>query len=504
MVSDYNPYENESYQQDIYSSQNTQPEAAESTAQASQIPPTAQISSPEQSAPSQASPSQATPAQAAPQYNPYMGYSAMPVNPAPQPKEKKKKSGIGKIVAVAICCSLLGGIVGAGGALFGASLIKEDDGEILPPVESSEMFESTRKHTALNVSSVEPGEAMSAAEVYAQNVNSTVGITTQVTTNYFGYQTTSPASGSGFILTEDGYIVTNHHVIDDAQSVKVTTYDGTEYDAVIVGSDESNDIAVLKIDAKDLSPVVLGNSDSLNVGDEVIAIGNPLGELTFSLTKGWVSALDREITLSGGVTMNLIQTDCAINAGNSGGPLFNIYGEVIGVTNAKYSSNSLTEASIDNIGFAIPIDSVKRIINEIVENGYVSKPYIGVTIETVSEDMVNLGIPAGAIIRSVTEGSPADTAGLKENDIVVSVNGNDISSSDELKDAVSASSSGDVLKTKVYRRGETIEIDITVGEQETNDSAPQPETPQQSGGDDSRGGWDWDFDFGDLPFGNWF
>ena len=366
------------------------------------------------------------------------------------------------------------------------------------------MFESTRKHTALNVSSVEPGEAMSAAEVYAQNVNSTVGITTQVTTNYFGYQTTSPASGSGFILTEDGYIVTNHHVIDDAQSVKVTTYDGTEYDAVIVGSDESNDIAVLKIDAKDLSPVVLGNSDSLNVGDEVIAIGNPLGELTFSLTKGWVSALDREITLSGGVTMNLIQTDCAINAGNSGGPLFNIYGEVIGVTNAKYSSNSLTEASIDNIGFAIPIDSVKRIINEIVENGYVSKPYIGVTIETVSEDMVNLGIPAGAIIRSVTEGAPADTAGLKENDIVVSVNGNDISSSDELKDAVSASSSGDVLKTKVYRRGETIEIDITVGEQETNDSAPQPETPQQSGGDDSRGGWDWDFDFGDLPFGNWF
>lgn len=431
--------------------------------------------------------------------NPQTGYAAPQYIPE---TPKKKKSGIGKIVAVALCCSLLGGAVGAGGTLLGTSLLKNDQPAAV--IQDSTVYESDRTHTALSVSNVKTGEEMTAAEVYAANVNSTVGITTQITTNYFGYQSTSPASGSGFILTSDGYIITNHHVIEDATSVKVTTYDGTEYSAVIIGSDESNDIAVLKIDATGLTPVILGSSDNINVGDEVIAIGNPLGELTFSLTKGWISALNREITLSGGVTMNLIQTDCAINAGNSGGPLFNIYGEVVGITNAKYSSNGLTEASIDNIGFAIPIDSVKNIISQIIEKGYVAKPYIGVTIESVSEDMTSFGIPKGVIIRSVTKDGPADKAGLKENDIVTEINGKAIETHTELKSVVSASSSGDVLKMKVYRQGKEMEIDITVGEQETNDSQPAEEQPDEQQESGQNGGNFFGFDFGEFPFGNWF
>ena len=175
-----------------------------------------------------------------------------------------------------------------------------------------------------------------------------------------GFQTTAAASGSGFILTDNGYVLTNYHVIEDASSITVTMYDGSSYDAALVGYDESNDIAVLKIEAEGLTPVVLGDSDHLNVGDSVVAIETPWESLPFSLTSGAVSALDREITLSNGVTMDLIQTDCAINSGNSGGALFNLYGEVIGITNAKYSgSGSSSEASIDNIGFAIPINHVR-------------------------------------------------------------------------------------------------------------------------------------------------
>lgn len=153
--------------------------------------------------------------------------------------------------------------------------------------------------------------------------------------------------------------------------------------------------------------MVLGDSDNLNVGDPVVAIGNPLGELTFSLTSGAVSALDREITLSSSLTMNLIQTDCAINSGNSGGALFNLYGEVVGITNAKYSgSGSSSEASIDNIGFAIPINQVRSIVESIIENGYIVKPYIGVTVGNVSDEMQSYGLPQGAAVRSVTEDGP--------------------------------------------------------------------------------------------------
>ena len=389
--------------------------------------------------------------------------------PSPQRDGNRKKS---VFIAVGLVLAVLMGFLGSviGNAVTGNG--------------HTTMLEGNRPSSVIDLATVDTSKLMTASEVYAANVNSTVGITTSVTTNFWGFQTTSAASGSGFILTADGYILTNFHVIESSSSISVTLYDGTSYDAVLVGYDESNDIAVLKIDASDLSPVVLGDSDNLNVGDDVIAIGNPLGELTFSLTAGAVSALDREITLSSGVMMNLIQTDCAINSGNSGGALFNLYGEVIGITNAKYSSSG-TEASIDNIGFAIPINHIRSIVDSIIEKGYISKPYIGVSVGDVSEETMGYGLPAGAAVKSVVEDSPAEKAGIKVNDIITAVNGNEITGRSELSETISSCAVGDKLTLTVYRQGETLSIDVTVGEQtksalESDNSGGQ--SNQQQGG----------------------
>lgn len=433
-------------------------------------------------------------------------FAAQPQPSAPVPEQKKKSGKAGKIVALLLACALVGG-----GSGFGAAALMQKNAAAQPQSttqassDASVMLEGKRQAAALQVASVDTGKVLTPSEVYAQNVNSTVGITTSITTNYFGYQTTSAAAGSGFILTQDGYILTNYHVVEGSNSIKVTTYDGTSYDAQLIGYDESNDIAVLKIDASDLTPVVLGDSDTLNVGDSVVAIGNPLGELTFSLTTGVVSALDRPVTLSTGTTMNLIQTDCAINSGNSGGALFNLYGEVIGITNAKYSSSgSSSEASIDNIGFAIPIDQVRSIFESIITNGYIVKPYIGVTVSDVSSESQSYGLPQGAAVRSVTENGPAAEAGLQENDIITAANGETITSSNDLVKLVKAASAGDTLELTVYRQGQTTTLTLTVGEQKT-DALPAQNTDQNQqsqqgyydgGQSDNQFGGSWPFGFG--------
>ena len=417
---------------------------------------------------------------------PYPVNNALNAQPAQPVKAKNSKL---RLAALAISFSLLGGALGTGGTFaalraFGnnsgtASATKTNGTTVIKTADDS------GKSVAMQTVKTN-GTQLTASQVYQNNVNSTVGITTEITTNYFGYKTTAAASGSGFIITDDGYIVTNHHVIEGANSVKVTLYDNTQYDAEIVGSDESNDIAVLKIDASGLTPVTLGDSEALSVGDNVVAIGNPLGELTFTLTSGIVSAKDRSITTSNSVMMNLIQTDCAINSGNSGGALFNMYGEVVGVTNAKYSSNSSTEASIDNIGFAIPINNVKDIVTSIIENGYVVKPYIGVSVETVSSDMKSYGIPEGAVVRVVNEDSPAEKAGLKENDIITKADDEDITSSNDLVSKIKKASKGDKIKLTVYRQGEEKTIELTVDEtkqdtakKEEEEEEEQPEQDEQ-------------------------
>ncbi|MBP3588030.1 MAG: trypsin-like peptidase domain-containing protein [Clostridia bacterium] len=413
-----------------------------------------------------------------------------PVYPTYEPyhqspkKERKKKTGL-KIVALALCCSLLGGIVGAGGVVLAQNLLSPEEAK----PASTTILVGDREVQPVDLAQIDTGKILTPAEVYAQNVNSTVGITTSITTNFWGYTTTSAASGSGFILTEDGYILTNHHVIEGSNSITVTLYDGTTYDAQLIGYDESLDTAVLKVEAEGLVPVVLGNSDNLNVGDSVIAIGNPLGELTFSLTAGAVSALDREVTLST-TTMDLIQTDCAINSGNSGGALFNLYGEVIGITNAKYSSSSMSEASIDNIGFAIPINDAMNVVRSIIEHGYIAKPYIGVSIMDVSAETQSYGLPQGAAVKEIVEGSPAEAAGLQLNDIITKADDTEISGSNDLVDYIGARAVGDTVKLTVYRQGQTMEITLEIGEQiksalanedaENAESQAQP-LPQQGG-----------------------
>ena len=403
--------------------------------------------------------------------------SASQQAPQPEPAPQKKSGKAGKVVALLLACALVGGGSGWGAAALASK--NSGSAAAAPAAASSDasvMLEGQRQTAALQVASVDTSKLLTASEVYAQNVNSTVGITTSITTNYFGYQTTGAAAGSGFILTADGYILTNYHVVESSDSIKVTTYDGTSYDAQLIGYDESNDIAVLKIDATDLTPVVLGDSDTLNVGDSVVAIGNPLGELTFSLTAGAISALDRPVTLSSGTTMNLMQTDCAINSGNSGGALFNMYGEVIGITNAKYSSSSSSsEASIDNIGFAIPINQVRSIVESIIQNGYIVKPYIGVSVSDVSSESQSYGLPQGAAVRSVVENSPAAEAGLQENDIITAANGDAITGSNDLVKLVKAASTGDTLELTVYRQGQTITVTLTVGEQK-QDALPAQTT----------------------------
>ena len=307
---------------------------------------------------------------------------------------------------------------------------------------------------------------LSPADLYEQNVNSTVGITISgETSSRYGYGYTYQASGSGFIITSDGYILTNYHVISGSKTVTVATYDHNTYDAKVIGYDASNDIAVIKIDAENLTPVTLGDSDTLRVGESVYAIGNPLGELTFSLTGGIVSALSRNVQTEAGTSMSLIQTDCAINSGNSGGALFNTRGEVIGITNAKYSSSGMgSEAKIDNIGFAIPINSVKRIVTSIIENGYVLKPYIGITVSPLSEETANItGIKAGAVVQDVTEDAPADKAGLKSHDVIVKVGDTDINDSNDLVQVISKSDPGDVLTFHIYRQGQEITLDVEIG-----------------------------------------
>lgn len=382
---------------------------------------------------------------------------SMPIFPA------KEKSGKWRFPVSALCFALAGSVLGSVITTLLYPRIRSEGSEIQSKPEISYILES-RRESVLEILPAEETQLQTPAQVYAANVNSTVGITTAITTNFWGYQTTSAASGSGFIISPDGYILTNYHVIEDSDSISVSLYDGTVYDAQLIGYDESNDIAVLKVEAEALIPVILGDSDILNVGDSVVAIGNPLGELTFSLTAGTVSAKDRKVTLSRTVTMDLIQTDCAINSGNSGGALFNLYGEVIGITNAKYSGSSASQASIDNIGFAIPINNAMHIAESIIEKGYVSKPYVGVMVSDVSPEIQLYGIPKGAAVQSVAEDGPAARAGLQPGDIVTKVNGSNIIGSADLVDAVTRSRPNDSLVLTVFRQGQTLEVTVIIEE----------------------------------------
>ena len=286
----------------------------------------------------------------APQAGPAPEHQNGPQQPVQEMKPVKKNRVGMKLTALALCCALLGGAVG-GGIVWGVSNSGEED--------STTINVSDRTVSQVAVNKVDGQTEMSDAEVYAANVNSVVSINVTGTsgTNWFGQPVQTASAGSGFILTSDGYIVTNYHVVGDAQTIQVTLYSGDTYDAQYVGGDEDYDIAVIKIEATGLQAVTLGDSEELNVGDHVLAIGNPLGELTFSMSGGMVSSVNRTINVDG-TPFNMIQTDTSINPGNSGGPLLNSYGEVVGIVSAKYSSTGSNGETAEGLGFAIPINDV--------------------------------------------------------------------------------------------------------------------------------------------------
>ena len=425
-----------------------------------------------------------------------------PVHEEPEPPKPRKKKG-GKLVALCLVCAIVGGIAGGAGVAAATGSFSKDQ---------STIYEGTRPTTVVDVSNVTGKEPLTAPEIYATYVGSTVGITTEiVTTNGWGQPVSQAAAGSGFVITEDGYILTNYHVIEDADSIQVSFVDGTTYDATLVGGESENDIAVLKIDATGLTPVIIGDSDNVKVGEQVVAIGNPLGELTFSMTSGIVSAKDRSITMENGEVMNMIQTDTAINSGNSGGPLFDMYGQVIGITSAKLSGSSSSSATIEGLGFAIPINDIKEMVTDIMENGYVTgKPYMGITVSTVPESISErYGMSQGALVESVDESSCAAKAGLEKGDIITAMDGKTVISSAELVEAKKNYKAGDTVTLEVERNGEKLELTLTFDEDTPERRAAQEEAQaeqeqeeqqsEQSSGS-SSGSYFWPF--GDLS--PWF
>lgn len=382
-----------------------------------------------------------------------------------KPPKKPRNKGVWKVVALCLVCALIGGLA--------HPVYQSITGK-----DGTTIYTGDREPTKVDTVAVDTSQELTTAEIYAKYVSSCVGITVDiVSTNIFGQTVTSAAAGSGFVITEDGYILTNYHVIDGANSIKVTFSDGQEYTATYVGGQEKNDIAVIKVDATGLTPVVIGKSSDMLVGEQVTTIGNPLGELTFSETTGIISALDRTITMSDGTQMNMIQTDCAINSGNSGGPLFNSHGEVIGIVSAKYSSSSSSSsASVEGLGFAIPMDDVADMVSDLVANGYVTgQPLMGISVGDVEESAQSYGVPAGAIVRVVTSGLCGEKAGLQAGDIITKIDDTEVTCGNDLITAKNNYKPGDTVTLTVYRSGETLTLELTLEESTPEKEAMQDE-----------------------------
>ena len=304
-------------------------------------------------------------------------------------------------------------------------------------------------------------DALSLQDIYSTVIDSVVSISSMTSSG--------TSSGTGIIMSPDGYVITNHHVITGALVISVLTNDNQEYEAALVGSDEMSDLAVLKIDARGLQAAEFGDSSKLRVGDSVVAIGDPLGvQLRGTMTNGIISAINRDLTV-GDRTMTLIQTNAALNNGNSGGPLINCYGQVIGINTVKMSSYYTATASVEGLGFAIPISVAKPIIDELIENGYVAgRPAIGISGDSLpSYYRTYYRLPDGVYVTSVNEGSDAKAKGIREGDIVTAINGEKICSIDELNTVKNQYAAGDEVTLTVYRSGTYYEVTVTLVDQAT-------------------------------------
>ena len=327
-----------------------------------------------------------------------------------------------------------------------------------PSETQAPVTETTRSEpTTIQTNTTVSGDALSVPTIYSENVDSVVSIVVSGVTTNGWQQYPFSASGSGFIISEDGYIITCLHVVEGASEFKVSLFDGTEYNAEYIGGDKLYDVAVLKIDAEGLRGVAIGDSANLTVGEDAIVIGNPLS-LTFSVTKGIISATDRIIDVDENETISVFQLDAAVNSGNSGGPVFNSRGEVIGLVDAKYAAEG-----VEGLGFAVPINQVMDVAEDLISYGYVTgRPYFGISASTAR---VARGYAVdGARVESVDPNSCSATAGLKEGDIIIAIDGREITSASDLITEKNNFKAGDTAELTVWRMGESLTLSITFDE----------------------------------------
>lgn len=353
---------------------------------------------------------------------------------------------------------LLSAVLGTSGGALGAYLVTSNN------VSSKQVivYQDTNGVTTSNTSNT-ANSGLSIKEIAAKASPSVVEINIEgQTTGYgfFGGTYTTQAAGSGVIISKDGYIITNNHIVEGATSITVKTSDGTEYAATLVGTDSKSDIGVIKVEADNLTPATIGDSSTISVGDTAVVIGNPLGTLGGTVTDGIISATDREISINN-ETMNLIQTNAAINSGNSGGGMFDANGNLIGIVNAKDSGTTSSGTTIEGLGFAIPINDAMNVAKQLIESGQVTdRPTIGVTLQTITKDYGNY--KAGLYIADVSKGSGAEAAGLQPGDQIVGADGTEIASYTELSKILRNKHVGDILTLTIVRDGEQMDVDVTL------------------------------------------
>ena len=388
-------------------------------------------------------------------YNSYNGGSPYAQEPEPQ---KQKKHGHKGIIALCICLSFVFGMLGS---MVGSIVNVGSDGKLSIDKNPG----TTIIYQESDGSEVTPGPDTGSlvGNVSAVVQDTVVSITTEsLSSNPFMPQYVESGAGSGVIISEDGYIITCNHVIAGADNLTVTLYNGDEYNATVIGTDSSTDLAVIKVEASGLKPATIGSSDDLAIGETAIAVGNPLGTLGHSVSSGIVSALEREVTVEG-QTMTLMQTDAAVNPGNSGGGLFDANGALIGIVNAKSSGDG-----IEGIGFAIPISTAMPICESLMQNGYVTgRPAMGVTVITIADAATaqQYGVNRlGVYVYEVVEGGGAAAAGLKVGDYFVSVDGNVIEETADLTDYLATLEVGDTVSLQMIREGKIMEFEVTLGE----------------------------------------
>ena len=383
----------------------------------------------------------------------YNGYSYASAPQQPPKKQKKHHPVLLRVLAG------VGVVVLGFGSGFGGAILASRTGLVGSQVVVQQV--QREPSDATNANSTD-GTTMSVQQIASLVSPSVVAITTEQMSGsqtWFGGYYVQSGAGSGVIISQDGYILTCAHVVSGATSIKVQLSTGDSYDATVVGSDSTSDVAVIKIDATGLTPAVIGNSDALAVGETVVAVGNPLGTLSNSVTDGIISALNREVTVEDN-DMTLLQTDASISPGNSGGGLFNANGELIGVVNAK---SSYSEA--EGIGFAIPINSAMDIANQLIESGSVARPALGVTIVDVSDANTaqQMGVSTtGVYVVQVTAGSGAEAAGVKAGDRIIAVDDTAVSTSNDVKGYLAKKNVGDTVNLQVERQGKVLTLAVTL------------------------------------------